>query len=156
MTTILPPDQSAPADEPDPKHTAATQDAALTSEETDLGGATRKQVRREQLAVLYKSPGFIIGALMLGFWILASIFPGLLTTIDPKAIDGALRATPNADAWFGTDPLGRDVYSRVIFGARPIMIVAPLATIFAVMAGTLLGLASGYFCLLYTSPSPRD
>ena len=145
MTTILPPDQSAPADEPDPKHTAAIQDAALTPEETDLGGATRKQVRREQLAVLYKSPGFIIGALMLGFWVLASIFPGLLTTIDPKAIDGALRATPNADAWFGTDPLGRDVYSRVIFGARPIMIVAPLATIFAVMAGTLLGLASGYF-----------
>ena len=61
MTTILPPDQSAAADEPDPRKVSNTQDSVQPEPEVDLGGATRKQVRREQLAVLYKSPGFIIG-----------------------------------------------------------------------------------------------
>ena len=145
MTTILPPDQSAPADEPDPSKGTGIQDSIVEPVEAEVDGATRKQVRREQLAVLYKSPGFIIGALMLGFWILAAIFPGLLSTLDPKALSSDLRNPPNSDAWLGTDPLGRDVFSRVIHGARPIMIVAPLATIFAVLAGSLIGMAAGYF-----------
>ena len=145
MTTILPPDQSAAADEPDPRKVSNIQDSVQPEPEVDLGGATRKQVRREQLAVLYKSPGFIIGAIVFGFWVLAAIFPGLLTSIDPKALSSELRNPPNADAWFGTDPLGRDVFSRVIFGARPVLIVTPLATIFAVLAGSLIGVAAGYF-----------
>jgi len=122
------------------------QDAAADSiTRQEAAGATQQQVRREQLAVLYKSPGFLIGALILAFWILSSIFPGLLTSFDPKELTGQLRASPSADAWFGTDSLGRDVYSRVIFGARPVMVVAPLATILAVIMGSLLGIATGYF-----------
>ena len=46
--------------------------------------------------------------------------------------------------WFGTDPLGRDVLSRVITGARDILIITPLATILATVLGTALGLAMGY------------
>ena len=147
MTTILPPDQSAAADEPEPEDTSTSQNSSPTPvpEVADAGGATRKQVRREQFAVLYKSPGFIIGALLFGFWVLSAIFPSLLSTLDPKALSSELRTPPNADAWFGTDSLGRDVFSRVIFGARPVMIVAPLATIFAVAAGSLIGMATGYF-----------
>ena len=52
---------------------------------------------------------------------------------------------PSADHWFGTDKLGRDVFSRVITGARDILIVAPLATILATALGTALGLVTGYF-----------
>ena len=59
MTTILPPDQSAPSDEPDPRKASDIQDSTQPEPEVDLGGATRKQVRREQLAVLYKSPGSV-------------------------------------------------------------------------------------------------
>jgi len=52
---------------------------------------------------------------------------------------------PSADHWFGTDKLGRDVFARVITGARDILIVAPLATILATVLGTALGLVTGYF-----------
>jgi peptide/nickel transport system permease protein len=52
---------------------------------------------------------------------------------------------PSADHWFGTDKLGRDVFARVITGARDVLIVAPLATILATALGTALGLVTGYF-----------
>ncbi len=113
--------------------------------------ATRNQVRREQRRLLLRSPAFIVGSLIVGFWFLASIWPDLLAVWDPKAsvindAGEALRRTPpDSTAWFGTDRLGRDVYSRVIHGARPILIAAPAATIIAAVIGTLLGLFTGYF-----------
>ena len=90
MTTILPPDQSAPADEPDPSKGTGRQASTVEPVDAVVDGATRKQVQREQFAVLYKSPGFIIGALIFAFWVLSSIFPGLLSTIDPKALSLSL------------------------------------------------------------------
>jgi peptide/nickel transport system permease protein len=52
---------------------------------------------------------------------------------------------PSADHWFGTEQLGRDVFSRVIVGSRDILTIAPLATLLGTIIGTLLGLAMGYF-----------
>ena len=52
---------------------------------------------------------------------------------------------PSAEHWFGTDQLGRDVFSRVIVGARDILTVAPLATLISTVVGTALGLVMGYF-----------
>jgi peptide/nickel transport system permease protein len=52
---------------------------------------------------------------------------------------------PDRTHWFGTDQLGRDVFSRVIVGARDILTIAPLATLLGTMAGTALGLIVGYF-----------
>ena len=52
---------------------------------------------------------------------------------------------PSSDHWFGTDQLGRDVFSRVIVGARDILTVAPLATVLSTLIGTALGLTMGYF-----------
>src|SRR4029077_4668899 len=57
----------------------------------------------------------------------------------------AANQAPSGAHWFGTDPLGRDVLSRVIVGARDILIITPLATILATVLGTALGLAMGYF-----------
>jgi len=54
------------------------------------------------------------------------------------------RQAPSAAHWFGTDQLGRDVFSRVLLGARDILTVAGLGTILAVITGTMFGLASGY------------
>ncbi len=113
--------------------------------------ATRAQVRREQIRLLVRSPGFIIGNIVVGFWLLSAVWPNLLAVWDPKAsvvtdAGEALRRTaPDATAWFGTDRLGRDVYSRVIHGARPILIAAPAATLIAAFIGTLVGLFTGYF-----------
>lgn len=118
---------------------------------TDEAGATRKQIRAEQRRVLFRSPAFIVGMAILIFWIFSALFPGLLTTWGPKDFvtddtgAGIVRASPNADAWFGTDRIGRDVYSRVIHGARPVLIVAPIAAGMAVIAGTLIGMFIGYY-----------
>jgi peptide/nickel transport system permease protein len=56
----------------------------------------------------------------------------------------ASNAAPSGAHWFGTDPLGRDVLSRVITGARDILIITPLATVIGTILGTALGLAMGY------------
>lgn len=54
------------------------------------------------------------------------------------------RQPPSAEHWFGTDNLGRDVFSRVILGAREILVLAGLGTLLAVISGTLFGLLTGY------------
>jgi peptide/nickel transport system permease protein len=76
---------------------------------------------------------------------LCAIFGPLIVPYDPFA-DDLLNALlpPSAEHWFGTDQLGRDVFSRVIVGARDILTVAPLATLLSTVAGTALGLAMGY------------
>ncbi len=131
--------------------TAATVFEAEITDPDELGGATRKQIRREQRRILFRSPAFIVGVLIVGFWIFSALFPGVLSTWGPKDFvttdDGAalVREPPSSDAWFGTDRVGRDVYSRVIHGARPVLIVAPVAAAIAVAAGTLLGLVIGYY-----------
>ena len=56
-----------------------------------------------------------------------------------------VQLAPSAAHWFGTDSSGRDVLSRVIVGARDILIVAPLATLLGTVLGTAIGLVQGYF-----------
>ena len=105
-----------------------------------------KVATKERLALLRRSKSFIAGAIIVGFWVLCAIFGELVVPKDPLASDPINDLiSPSADNWFGTDKLGRDVFSRVIVGARDILIVAPLATILATVVGTALGLVTGYF-----------
>ena len=72
----------------------------------------------------------MVGAVIIVFWVLAAIFGELLVPHDIYAtntVDKLLE--PNSEYWFGTDRIGRDVFSRVIAGARDILIVAPAATL---------------------------
>ena len=101
---------------------------------------------KERLALLRRSKSFIAGSIIVGFFILCAIFGELVVPYDPLASDPINDlVAPSADHWFGTDKLGRDVFSRVITGARDILIVAPLATILGTAVGTALGLVTGYF-----------
>jgi peptide/nickel transport system permease protein len=102
--------------------------------------------RRERVRVLLRSKSFVVGAAIVAFWAFCAIFGSALVLQDPFAsspING-LRA-PSADNWFGTDRLGRDVFSRVIVGSRDIMLIAPTATLLGTVIGTALGLVTGYF-----------
>jgi peptide/nickel transport system permease protein len=109
-------------------------------------GDDARVATRERLALLRRSKSFIAGSIIVGFWVLCAVFGELIVPQDPLASDpiNDLLA-PSADHWFGTDKLGRDVFARVITGARDILIVAPLATILATVLGTALGLVTGYF-----------
>ncbi|MGN6314926.1 ABC transporter permease [Trinickia sp.] len=102
--------------------------------------------RFEVLLALVRSPSFLVGAAILAVWIGCAIFGPLLTPYDPYASDPLNSLIPPERAhWFGTDQLGRDVFSRVIVGARDILTIAPLATLVGTFAGTALGLVVGYF-----------
>ncbi len=93
-----------------------------------------------------RSPTFLSGAVILLFWVGCALIGGRLTPYDPLADDViSSLMPPSSEHWFGTDQLGRDVFSRVIAGARDILTVAPLATLLGTAAGTALGLASGYY-----------
>jgi peptide/nickel transport system permease protein len=61
-----------------------------------------------------------------------------------QQINAAVLKPPSADHWFGTDQLGRDVFSRVLFGAGDILLMAGLGTLLSVVLGTAIGLFSGY------------
>ena len=106
-----------------------------------------RTAQRERLRLLLRSKVFIAGAVIVLFWVLCAIFREAIPfTKDPFATNplGDL-ANPSGDHWFGTDRVGRDVFSRVIVGARDILIVAPVATILGTVLGTALGLVTGYF-----------
>jgi peptide/nickel transport system permease protein len=96
--------------------------------------------------LLLRRVTFWVGAGILLFWVVCAIFGHLFVPYDPLAQNLlAANTAPSGAHWFGTDPLGRDVLSRVITGARDILIITPLATILGTILGTALGLAMGYF-----------
>jgi len=103
-------------------------------------------IRRENLRQLVRSPAFLIGAGILLWWIVCAVFGKAIAPYNP--VPGSLLAfnhPPSGSHWFGTDSLGRDVFSRVIVGARDILIVAPLATLLGTALGTTIGLVQGYY-----------
>ncbi|MBN9253593.1 MULTISPECIES: ABC transporter permease [unclassified Mesorhizobium] len=90
------------------------------------------------------TPSTAIGLAVLAFWVACAIIGPSLVPFDPYAEDFlAMMAPPDAVHWFGTDQLGRDVFSRVVVGARDILLVAPLATLAGVGAGSIIGLVLG-------------
>jgi peptide/nickel transport system permease protein len=103
-------------------------------------------IRRQNLRLLVRSPAFLIGAGILLWWIVCALFGKVIAPYNP--VTGSLTAfnePPSGAHWFGTDSLGRDVLSRVIVGAKDILIIAPLATLLGTALGTSIGLVQGYF-----------
>jgi peptide/nickel transport system permease protein len=101
---------------------------------------------RDRLRQLFRSGTFLVGLVIVLFWVFCAIFGPAIVPHDPYA-DDLLNALmpPSAEHWFGTDQLGRDVFSRVIAGARDILTIAPLSTLISTVVGTALGLVMGYF-----------
>jgi peptide/nickel transport system permease protein len=108
--------------------------------------AGRREVRRELLRELVRSPLFVVGAVILLFWIVCAIFGSSIAPDDPNAQNLlAINKAPSGAHLFGTDQLGRDMLSRVLTGSRNLLIVAPLATLVGTALGTAVGLVMGYF-----------
>lgn len=106
----------------------------------------RRQAMRERLRLVGRSPTVIVGGVVLLFWVACALFASHIAPHDPIAPDVLHKLQPpSRDHLFGTDSLGRDVLSRVIYGARGILVVAHLATLFGTVLGTSIGLVAGYF-----------
>lgn len=108
------------------------------------------------LGKLMDSPVGMIGLGIVLFWVYTAIFADFIITMDPVAQFGRAKnpppGTPLVDPaggypyfLFGADHLARDVFSRMVMGARSVLIIAPAATAFAFMVGITLGLPAGYF-----------
>jgi peptide/nickel transport system permease protein len=143
---------------PDPMSASATveahaEEAALEvlGEEIDVGAAPidmraeRRKARKERRRLLYRRPGFIVGSLILLWWVVCAILGDRITPYDPLGTRNPPSTPPNADYLMGTDQLGRDVLSRVMAGARDVLIAAPIVALLSIAAGTLVGLLMGYF-----------
>ena len=101
--------------------------------------------RRGITGFAYRYPAIAIGGTMLLLLILMAICAPLLGTTDPTALAPSKRTRPpSADYWFGSDMMGRDIYSRVIYGARVSLIVGFAVAILASLAGLVVGLISGF------------
>ncbi len=100
-----------------------------------------------RLARIAESTPASLGLAIVLAWVAAAALAPLIAPYAPNANDYAALANPlpTARHWLGTDHLGRDLLSRVIWGARTVLTVAPLAVAGAVVLGSLLGLAAGYY-----------
>ncbi len=95
---------------------------------------------------LWKQPLTAIGIVLLVIFVLMALLAPWLAPSDPAAIHLASRLQPPSPAhWFGTDELGRDILSRVIYGARISMIVATSVVGLALLLGLILGGVAGYY-----------
>ena len=103
------------------------------------------KVRRGLTGFIYRYPSMAIGGGMLGLLVVIAILAPLLATTDPSAIAPARRnREPSAANWFGTDAFGKDIYSRVIYGARVSLIVGFAVALFSSAIGLVIGLVSGF------------
>jgi peptide/nickel transport system permease protein len=88
----------------------------------------------------------LVGAAVIAVMALAAVAAPWITPYDPMALKVLDRLqSPRAAHWFGTDELGRDVFSRIVFGARYSLTISALVVLVSVAAGVLLGLAAGFF-----------
>jgi len=94
---------------------------------------------------LRRHPTAIAGGIVLLLMVLVAVFAAFLGTTDPQALSPIRRLRPmSAEHWFGTDMLGRDVYSRVIYGTRVSLTVGLAVAALATSVGLLIGLVTGY------------
>lgn len=92
-----------------------------------------------------RHPTAIIGGVVLLAMTLIAVFAPWLGTIDPQAVSPIRRLKPpSAEFWFGSDMLGRDVYSRVIYGARVSLVVGLAVAVLSILIGLALGLVTGF------------
>ena len=110
-----------------------------------------KPVKRQSfvsqiLSALGRSRIAMIGAAILMFWTIAAVLAPWIAPYPPNKVDPMLIADPYPSAanWLGVDMLGRDLLSRILWGARTVLTVAPIAVLSAAVLGTLLGLTAGY------------
>jgi ABC-type dipeptide/oligopeptide/nickel transport system permease subunit len=119
---------SAPLDPPDP-----------------VAAVARRRRLRPVTPVPWRRPLALAGLGVIGAWAVIAIFAPLIAPYNPLAQKFTILAGPSAAHWFGTDELGRDVFSRVLFGARITLPLAVILIIAAMGIGAIIGGVAGFF-----------
>ena len=124
----------------------ADQVPVLASGATSPAEVRDRSPRAQRAGALLRRPGFVLAVVFVAFVVVAALAPSLFTTYDPYATAPVARLTPPGAAhWFGTDELGRDLYTRVVYGSTLTIQAALSAIAIALVAGLSLGVVSGFF-----------
>jgi peptide/nickel transport system permease protein len=103
------------------------------------------KLRRGLYGFAWRHPAIALGGALVLAMLLIAVFAPWLGTVDPSALSPARRTRePSSAFWFGTDMLGRDIYSRVLYGARVSLTVGFAVAVLASVAGLAIGLVSGF------------
>jgi peptide/nickel transport system permease protein len=112
----------------------------IVSAADELESPARRALRR-----LFARKGAVVGLLVIAAFVALAVFAPLIVPYDPIATSWTLvRKPPSALHWFGTDDLGRDILSRVIFGARASLLAGAISVGIALSVGVPFGLLAGY------------
>jgi peptide/nickel transport system permease protein len=100
-----------------------------------------------RVRLLRESPVGMIGAFLVLFWVAVAILAPVIAPHDPNAsnMDALSDPTPTTVNLLGADMSGRDILSRIVWGSRTVLTVAPIAVFVAYVIGSLLGLLAGYY-----------
>lgn len=118
-----------------------------SAQRSNLGRSVRGLGTRLKTSALLRSGIFWIGATPVIFWCVVAVFAPFFTSYDPNAQDLMALSSPEPSYqhFLGTDQLGRDVWSRIAFGSRTVLLLAPAALLVSYAIGIIIGLVSGYF-----------
>jgi peptide/nickel transport system permease protein len=111
----------------------------------DQAPPIQRSTRRRQFVIALRQPAIAIGAVVMLVFLLAALLAPLIAPYDPlgQNISAGLRP-PSAEYLFGTDKLGRDIFSRILYGARISLFVGVAVVLMSGVVGTLLGVLAGY------------
>lgn len=109
--------------------------------EVDTGSVSRGR----RLLRLLRRPGIAFGVAVVLFWLVVLVTVHWWAPYDPFESTGKRLSPPSGDHWFGTDALGRDVFTRVMYGSRQSLPISVAVIASAVFIGSALGAAAGYF-----------
>ena len=115
---------------------ATAEDAALSARRASRLAAIASYLRRR--------PGLVLAIAWLALMVVAAFGPGLIAPDNPLGVSVNVRAAPSPQHLFGTDEIGRDLFSRVVYGSQLTLRAALTAVVIATVAGGALGLLAGY------------
>ncbi|BCF94283.1 MULTISPECIES: ABC transporter permease [Paraburkholderia] len=119
---------------------------ATSIDARSAAAATLPRRKRRGLVRFMRNKAAVFGALLVALIVVMALFAPWLTQYDPvQASFMTVRQAPSAAHWFGTDELGRDVLSRLLYGARASLLAGVVSVGIAVVLGVPLGLLAGYF-----------
>lgn len=126
--------------------TDRTQSAPVFARSSPLPAILTPPKQRSRMGrSLRRHPTIWLGGIIIACVALVSVFAPLIAPVDPTELNPANRLKPpSAEAWFGTDMLGRDIFSRSVFGARVSLAVGLGVALCATLAGVIIGLIAGF------------
>lgn len=110
----------------------------------EMGDIPALSLTRQRLKLTLRDPMFIIGAIIIIIWILLAIFGPMLRQYAYDDMAGLPWEAPSKQFWLGTDRMGRDMFTRIVVGARLMLVLPTLAILIGVLVGSAVGLTTGY------------